>query len=200
MNGRNNKFYYTLNTMVDLFLLNLLWVVASLPLITFFPATAALFGVVRKRILKKETEGIFKSFIKMLKENFKQSFILSIIWSVLGIFLLMDYRLIHPGDSVVQLILFIILIIGILLFSMSSIYLFPIMVHFELSWKYVIRNAFFISLMNPVRTVLLMLIVGLGITILYFYPVTIFIICSFIAYAVYYHCHMFFNKLSNLMK
>ncbi|PGY15938.1 hypothetical protein COE25_01285 [Bacillus sp. AFS031507] len=195
MNGLNNRLFNTFNTVVDLFLLNLLWVITSLPLITFFPATAAMFGVIRKRILQKETEGIWKGFFKIFKENFKQSFILSIFWGILALFLFFDYRLIHPGVSVVQLIFYIILIIGILLFSAISIYLFPIMVHFELSWNNVIRNAFFFSLMNPVLTILLLIIVGAGTSLFYFYPVTIFIIGSFSAYAVYYLCQIWFNQL-----
>ncbi|MBT2734639.1 YesL family protein [Bacillus sp. ISL-7] len=195
MNALNNRLYTTLNTIVDLFLLNLLWVMTMLPLITFFPATVAMFGVVRKRILQKETEGIVKSFFKIFKENFKQSFILSIFWSVLALFLFLDYRLIQPGDSVVQLLLYIVLIIGILLFSSISIYLFPIMAHFELSWKHVIRNAFLFSLMNPVLTILLLIIVGAGTALFYFYPAVIFIIGSYTAYAVYYLCQLWFNQL-----
>ena len=198
MNGLNNRLFNTLNTMVDLFLLNLLWVITSLPLITFFPATAAMFGVVRKRILQQETESIFKSFLKIFKGNFKQSFIISIIWSVLACFLYFDYRLIDPSSSVGHLILYIILVIGILLFSSISIYLFPIMVHFELSFKHVIRNAFLFSLMNPVLTILLLIIVGAGTALFYFYPATIFIIGSLAAYAVYYLCQLWFNQLLNM--
>ncbi|MGM7724807.1 YesL family protein [Metabacillus sp. Hm71] len=198
MNSLNNRLYSALNTIVDLFLLNLLWVIASLPLVTFFPATAAMSGVVRNRILQKETDDILKSFLKMFKENFKQSLIISIFWILLAVFLFLDYRLIYPGTSVVQLILSIILAIGILLFSSTSIYLFPIMVHFELSWKHVIRNAFLFSLMNPVLTVLLLIIVGAGIALFYFYPVTILFIGSFTAYTIYYLCQMWFNQLLNM--
>jgi uncharacterized membrane protein YesL len=198
MNGLNNRLFHTINTFVDLFLLNLLWVFASIPLITFFPATAAMFGVIRRRILHKETEGIFKSFYAMFKENFKQSFVISIFWTLLAVFLYFDYRYINPDLSVVQFILYIILIIGILLFSSITIYLFPIMVHFELSWKFVIRNAFFFSLMNPVLTILLLIIVGAGTTLFYYYPVTILFSGSFAAYVIYYICQMWFNQVLNM--
>ncbi|WP_223589385.1 YesL family protein [Neobacillus bataviensis] len=198
MNILNNRLYSALNTIVDLFLLNLLWVLTMLPLVTFFPATAALFGVVRRRILHKETGGIFKSFFQIFKENIKQSFVISIIWSALALFLFFDYRIIDPSHSVGQLILYIILVIVILLFSSISIYLFPIMVHFELSWKHVIRNAFLFSLMNPVLTILLLIIVGSSTALFYFYPATIFIIGSYAAYAVYYLCQIWFNQLLTL--
>lgn len=198
MNSLNNRLYSVLNTIVDLFLLNLLWVLTMLPLITFFPATTALFGVIRRRILHKETEGIFKDFFQMFKANFRQSFVISIIWSALALFLYFDYRIIDPSGSVGQLILYIILGIGILLFSSISIYLFPIMVHFELSWKHVIRNALLFSLMNPVLTILLLIIVGAGTALFYFYPATIFIIASYVAYAVYYLCQIWFNQLLHM--
>jgi uncharacterized membrane protein YesL len=196
----NSGLFQTLNAVVDLFLLNFLWFITSLPLITFFPATAALFGVVRKRIIQNETDGMFKNFFAMFKENFKQSSILSALWTVIGIFLLFDYRLIQPEASIFHLVLYIILVIGILLFCSITIYLFPIMVHFELNWKLIIRNAFFFSLMNPVLTILLLVIVGVCFTLIYHYPITILFLGSFTAYAVYYLCQIWFNQVLDLKK
>ncbi|MEW9052121.1 MAG: DUF624 domain-containing protein [Neobacillus sp.] len=195
MNMFNNRLFSSLNTIVDLFLLNLLWVLSMFPLITFFPATAALFGVVRKRILHKETDGIFKSFFQLFKENFKQSFGISVLWTVVGLFLYFDYQLIDPSSSAVQLIVYIVLILAILLFSSVSMYLFPIIVHFELGWKYVIRNAFLFSLMNPVLTILLLLILGACIAIIQLYPAAIFLIGSPSAYIIYHLCQRWFNQV-----
>jgi uncharacterized membrane protein YesL len=200
MNDLNNRLFSNLNTIVDLFLLNLLWVIASLPLITFFPATAAMFGVVRKRILKKESEGIFKSFFKMFKENSKPSFIISILWSVFAVFLFFDYVYIHPETSVFQLILYVVWVIGLVLFSAISIYIFPIMVHFDLSWKIVIRNAFFFSLMNPVITILILIVGGIGVVLLYIYPASIFIIGTPLATVVYHLSQIAFNQALNIKK
>lgn len=190
-----NRLLNTLNTIVDYFLLNLLWVIVSIPLFTFFPATAAMFGVVRKRRLQKDSEGIVKDFFTMFKENFKQSLVLSIIWSLLAVFLYFDYLFINPKNSLLELILYIVLMIGLVLFIAISIYLFPTMVHFELSWKLVIRNAFFFSLMNPLLTVFLLVIVAIGVAILYTYPASMFIVGSPVAYIIYYLCQIFFNQV-----
>lgn len=189
----NNKLLNTINVMVDYFILNLLWVIASIPLITIFPATAAMFGVIRKRHLQKETNGIFIDFFSMFKENFKQSFVISIIWTIMAVFLYFDYLLLNQQQSFVSLILFIVLIIGIVLFSANTIYLFPIMVHFELTWKLVIRNAFFFSLMNPVLTVILLLNMAFGIVCFYGFPASVFIVTSPLAYIIYYLCQNSFN-------
>jgi uncharacterized membrane protein YesL len=190
-----NRLLNTLTTIVDYFLLNVLWVLTSIPLFTFFPATAAMFGVIRKRQLHKDSQGIIKDFFTMFKENFKQSLVISIYWSLVAIFLYVDYMVIHPDNSIIHLILYIVLIIGFVLFCSISIYLFPTMVHFELSWKIVIRNAFFFSLMNPILTIILLLIVAIGVAIIYMYPAMIFIVGSPLAYMIYYMSQVFFNQV-----
>jgi uncharacterized membrane protein YesL len=190
-----NRLFNTLTTIVDYFILNLLWVLTSIPLFTFFPATAAMFGVIRKRQLQKDSQGVIKDFFTLFKENFKQSLVISIYWGIVAIFLYFDYMVIHPDNSIIHLILYIVLIIGFVLFCSISIYLFPTMVHFELSWKIVIRNAFFFSLMNPILTIILLLIAAIGLAIIYTYPAMIFIVGSPLAYMIYYMSQIFFNQV-----
>jgi uncharacterized membrane protein YesL len=190
-----NRLFNTLTTIVDYFILNLLWVLTSIPLFTFFPATAAMFGVIRKRQLQKDSQGIIKDFFTMFNENFKQSLVISIYWGLVATFLYFDYIVIHPNSSIIHLILYIVLIIGVVLFCSISIYLFPTMVHFELSWKVVIRNAFFFSLMNPILTIILLLIAAIGLAIIYTYPAMIFIVGSPLAYMIYYMSQIFFNQV-----
>jgi uncharacterized membrane protein YesL len=154
-----------------------------------------MFGVIRKRQLHKDSQGIIKDFFVMFKENFKQSLVISIYWGLVAIFLYVDYMVIHPDNSIFQLILYIVFIIGFLLFCSISIYLFPTMVHFELNWKQVIRNAFFFSIMNPILTIILLLIVAIGVAIIYMYPAMIFIVGSPLAYMIYYMSQVFFNQV-----
>ncbi|WP_168733994.1 hypothetical protein [Metabacillus sediminilitoris] len=52
--------------------------------------------------------------------------------------------------------------------------------------------------MNLVLPVLLLIIIGAGIALFYFYPVTILFIGSFTAYTIYYICQMWFNQLLNM--
>lgn len=200
MDNLFNRLYTTMNTIVDLLFLNLLWVIVSFPLFTFFPATAAMFGVVRKRVLQKDTEGIFKTFFKLFKENFKKSFILSILWSILALFLFYDFFLIQPEASIFQLILFIVWAIAFVIFSAASLYIFPVMVHFELSLKQVIKNAFFFSLMNPVVTMLMIISGAMGVFLFYKYPVFVFFITTLLATVIYQLAQGVFNQAINMKK
>ena len=54
MNILDTRVYRWLETATDFFLLNLMWLVACLPAVTIFPSTAAMFGVVRDWVRRKE--------------------------------------------------------------------------------------------------------------------------------------------------
>jgi uncharacterized membrane protein YesL len=43
----DTRVYRWMETAMDFFLLNLMWLAVRLPVVTIFPSTAALFGVVR---------------------------------------------------------------------------------------------------------------------------------------------------------
>jgi hypothetical protein len=73
----DGKFYTILLFISNFFLLNLLWLVMCLPIITIFPATAAMYGVVRQWIIHKDP-SIFRPFFHYFKENFKQSILIEI--------------------------------------------------------------------------------------------------------------------------
>ncbi|WP_365941413.1 YesL family protein [uncultured Clostridium sp.] len=65
-----------MNRIADLFILNILWIFCSLPIVTIGAATTALYSI-NLKILNKEEESLIKTFFKAFKENFKKS---TIIW------------------------------------------------------------------------------------------------------------------------
>lgn len=54
--------YRTLESFSNLVILNLLWILMCLPIITIFPATIAMFGVIRQWIIKDDDRGLTRSF------------------------------------------------------------------------------------------------------------------------------------------
>src|SRR3712207_6368420 len=79
-----------LEKIFDLMILNLLWILTSLPLFTIGAASSALYSVTL-RMSKNEEGSAFKSYRKAFKENFRAStllwtcFVLVIGWLVLMI-------------------------------------------------------------------------------------------------------------------
>ncbi|WP_066190977.1 MULTISPECIES: YesL family protein [Gracilibacillus] len=191
----DNKFYGYLEIFANYFLLNILWVLACLPIITFFPATSAMYSVIRCWKLKDDT-GVFVLFIKYFKENFKQSFSIGIIWFVITIILYVDFLFMRQSEF--SSFLFIPLLIIGLLFAFTSIYVFPIISHYNISTKTIIKSSFFISMTYFPMTILNLILLALIAAALYYYPITSLILFSFAAFVNFSICHIVFTKNSKL--
>jgi uncharacterized membrane protein YesL len=186
--------YKFLDRFTDLFFLNILWIIFSLPLITIFPATSALFGVVRRWVEGKDVK-VASSFISLFRENFKQSFLISIIWIPVTIILISNFNLVTSMPNEWRVVFIPLLGIFTILLSATTIYLFPCIVHFDINLKGVIRNAFYLSITNLGKTLLCMLIVTLAVSITYLFSFALLFIFSVAAYIIYYLCNKSFLRL-----
>ncbi len=90
MNIMDTRAYQWLETATDFFLLNVLWLLACVPVVTVFPSTAAMFGVVRDWTRGKET-GIFGAFVLRFRQNLRQSLAVGMLWTLLGGVLFLDF-------------------------------------------------------------------------------------------------------------
>ncbi|WP_062105439.1 YesL family protein [Bacillus niameyensis] len=199
MNILNSRLYTILETVSFFFLLNILWFVMCLPIITIFPATAAMFGVIRQYVIKKDS-AVFLPFFRFFKENFKQSFLLGILVSIFGYILYIDFMLIGTLGKVMQNLLlaslFLIASIGLL----TSIYIFPMMVHYKLTLWRVVKNSFFFAIKYFPSTLLSIILLVLMFVFLNYLPVTFLLIFSFVAYLVFMICYSRFYKEEEVIK
>jgi uncharacterized membrane protein YesL len=197
MNILNSRFYQYIEKLVDLFLLNLIWLLMCIPVITIFPATVSMYGVIRKWVMGKETNGIFRTFFSLFRECFLQSFGISVLWAALGFFIYLDFRIVHLESSLIYLLLLGILGLLFLFFLSITVYLFPIMAHFDTKWKSVIKNSLTMTIVYPLSTILLVSIFLISLYLVYLLPLFIFIIGSVTAYFSYTICHRLFLGMKN---
>src|SRR5918992_3955912 len=139
------RVYRWLKTATDFFLLNLMWLVACLPVVTIFPATAAMFGVVRDWVREKEG-SLMRAFITRFRENLGQSLLVGAIWTVFGVALFLDFLVANQLSYWAEIVLKSLLVLVSTLYAFGSVYLFPAMVHYEADWKTVIKNSVLISI------------------------------------------------------
>src|SRR4028118_1174742 len=78
MNIMDTRAYQWLETATDFFLLNVLWLLACVPVVTVFPSTAAMFGVARAWTRGKET-GVFGAFVLRLRLNLRQRLVVGAV-------------------------------------------------------------------------------------------------------------------------
>lgn len=180
----DSRLYWLVSRASNLFLLNLLWLVSCLPLVTVPPATAALFGVVREWRRDRDAP-FYVPFFYHFKESFWQSLGLGLLWLLLGGALLSNFLLLGRMPSALQLPALLLLALWTLLYLCTSVALFPVMVAYRLGLWEVVRGAAVISLSQFGLTALCLLVIALSVTLFLLQPATLLVSGSLTAHLVY---------------
>lgn len=138
----DGKFYEAISKLVDLVILNIIFLITCIPIVTIGAAVTALYGVTKK--MAKKREGyIVRTFFKIFFENFKQSTLMWIILCAIGIIPVMDLYIINNmpqgiGANVLRgfAILAILLVLYVFLYAMA------LQSTFENNIKNTMKNAF----------------------------------------------------------
>jgi uncharacterized membrane protein YesL len=153
--GFMGSFNKLLEWISRLALLNILWIsftLLGLVIFGFFPATVAMFAVVRKWMLGNEEMSIFKTFWNAYKREFLKSNLLGIIIVAIGLILYIDYQFILNSSNRFVSILYVPFFIITLIVISMLFYIIPIFVHYDMKISQVIKNSFFVMIMNPLST------------------------------------------------
>ncbi len=191
-----DRIYRALEVFTDLVYLNLLWIVTSVPVVTIAPSTAAMFGVVRGWIRGKDAP-MTREFFSLFKENFGQSLAVGLVWSVLGAVLAADFLLVGQMESF-RRPLYVIFFAFALLYVSATVYLFPVIVNYELDWKAVIRNSLLFSVARPLTTLQCLLTLAVALFVVVSLWITLFVAASATAYAIYFLCDRSFRNVESL--
>ncbi|MFS0636799.1 DUF624 domain-containing protein [Mesobacillus foraminis] len=192
-----SNFYIVLELISNFFLLNLLWLIMCLPVVTIFPSTAAMFGVVREWVLKKDS-SVFTSYFRCFKENFKQSFLLGILLSIVLGLLYANFTLISHLTANGKMLLISVLFLTGILATFSTLFLFPVMVHYQLNWIGILKNSFLLSIIYLPFTLLVLGIFILMIAAFLWQPVTFLLLFSVGAYFIFFICNKAFLKIEQV--
>ena len=196
MSVLDSRFLRWLEIFSNFLFLDLLWLLACLPVVTIYPATAAMFGVVRDWVRKKEG-SLLQTFLSRFKENFRQSFMIGIVWTIFGVALLLDFYLVNQAPSGLRIVLGSLLFLVALLYVFTSLFLFPLMVHYDASLLVVVKNSLLLSIGQLSTTVQCLLVVAAMAGIAVFAPLSLLITGSLTAYVVYRLCDRAFRRVES---
>ena len=187
----DNKFFTTVNKIVDLLWLSFLWSLFSLPMmfilgvflfeydqvglmilfllpvsvITVGPASAALYYAVVKSV-RRERSYATKCFFHAFKQNFKYGALSALIFGAAIAMLIVDYLWATYSDSIDPNIAGLMrgAFIGIAIFVLFAlVWVNPLLSRFELKLKDLIKNALILAIKNVFRTLIMAAFwVGLG--------------------------------------
>ncbi|GAB2551969.1 DUF624 domain-containing protein [Gracilibacillus alcaliphilus] len=163
----------------------LLTIIVLAPFI-FFPATAALFGVIRKMVMKQEVP-LLRSFFTYYKENYLRSLLgggmIILLWGVL-----LYYYLLLGTTNMFFTILFLLVAVSLFVFTL---HFFSITVHMEIKLIATWKSAFFLTIGAPLFTIgigavgLLIIYISLYV-FTFFIPFFMMSILAYLALSVYY--------------
>lgn len=122
---------------------------------TFFPATSAMFAIVRKFVQGVDDSPVFRTFFKGFKENYLKSMIAGIIFVVSCFMIYINYNfyLGQKGTWQVLSVLFLVLTIIVVI---TLFYFFCFVVHIDAKFFRLIKNALLMTIGNPIGSIVIL--------------------------------------------
>ncbi len=177
------------------------WALGILAPVTLFPATSAMFTVARKWVMGEPDVKIIRTFFKGYKENYKQSLVGGLFYTLLFVVMYVDITVYMVQFRNMQLFGILMLILMILLF-VSLFNFFSMVTHYHMKIGGILKNAILLTLLRPFRVFSTLLGAIAVIYICFTYmPVLIVIFAgSVIAWFAFFNFYATFTKMQEQAK
>ena len=190
-----------LSTIADLIIPNLLFVICSLPIITFGAAYSAKYYVAMK-IIKGEDSGVIVPFFKAFARNFKQSTVVWFIMIIAIALIFVDWRWIsYNGWANTSLIYKIGIIVFSVIVALMTMAIFPTIARYEMKTTELFKAALIFVIIKFIPMILILaLIVGSFVACLWYaqwFPLVYVFTSTTITYFL---CLVFVKQFDKLEK
>ena len=150
----DNPVWRFIGKLWDVLVVNILWIICSIPVVTAGASTTAMYYVTLK--LARDEDGYtIRSFFKSFKENFKQATAIRLIFLLTGMLLAFDvyYFIKMAAPSSLRTIMISVFVAMIFIWSAMFTYVFPLQARFYNPVKRTIFNSFFMSIRHMFHTI-----------------------------------------------
>jgi uncharacterized membrane protein YesL len=156
----DSALFSIVESLINMMLLNMLYLLFCIPIVTIGPATAALHYVTLKYVSKEE-ERVWAPFIHSFKQNLKQGMIIGVIATGIGAFLAFDLYVLYPqamNGSWPYMVLFLMVVLASIIYLMIMAYVYPLLARYDNSLKQMLRTALVLSIRHLPATACLAVI------------------------------------------
>ncbi|MCR5737127.1 MAG: YesL family protein [Eubacterium sp.] len=155
----DSKFWSVVGVIGDIIMINILYLLSCIPVITIGAATSALYSVMRKQA-KKETGYMVRDYLKAMKENFKKSTVIWLIFLVLFGLIYGDLIIVKGtmNDSKAQSMALGFFLVSFLLALAICIYALVLQSGYENTVKNTLKNATILMLAQLPWTAVILLV------------------------------------------
>ena len=153
-----NPFIQFLVRVGDLMILNLLFLVCALPVVTLGASLTALHRVTQNMLFEQE-EPLIKAFFRAFRQNFKQSTLVWLVELVVIVSLVCDVLLVmaYFNGGLAKAMYILVAVLAILVAGVFS-YLMPLIARYENGTRQQVNNAVVLAIIKLPKTLLLMLL------------------------------------------
>lgn len=161
----DNPVFKFLSTLVDLTLLNVMFIISCLPIFTIGTALTSMHYVM---ITGWDTQNahLIKKYTKSFKQNFKQSTVLWLVMLVIGAVIgatgWMVYQQSKVDDSTIFMIMVIIFAIICIVYLCIFTYVWPVLAKFDNTTSATVKNALLLAMSHLPSTLVVWLIFGIA--------------------------------------
>lgn len=156
----SSKLYSVLEWIMRIAYINLLWfgsVLLGLIVFGFYPASVAMYTVIRNLNVKNTDFNIFKTFITTYKKEFFKSNAIGFILLLIGYVLYLDLIWLRDIQGLLFYVMQVALVFVGLVYIITLLYIIPTYVHFNLKFSEYFKHALLIGLFSPLMTILMVI-------------------------------------------
>ncbi len=163
----NSALQRFMGSLADFILLNFLFMISCIPIVTIGPALNAMYSILISEA-RHEHVPFFKTYRIKFKENISRSLILSIIMLITGVILSVNLFFWMQFKSIIFTIIFVIIVLIMIIYISVFPYVFALNARYDESVGVTLKNALYISMAYISKTMLIHVITALIASILYF--------------------------------
>ena len=152
----DSKFSQIMSRVFDLMMLNIIFLIMCIPIVTIGANFTAMYYVTLKMIKNEETY-IFRTYWKSFRENFKQATAVWLIMLAILIVLILDLLLVMNMSGAITYLRFVFLVL-IFFEAMVLSYIFPVLSRFDNTVKNTIKNSMLMAIRHLPWTIMILLV------------------------------------------
>ncbi|ENH97735.1 hypothetical protein J416_04196 [Gracilibacillus halophilus YIM-C55.5] len=178
---------------------NILWMaftIVGLGIFGLFPATVTMFTFIRKWLMGESDVPIFRQFWSTYKNEFLRSNMIGLVFYFFGLTILLNLQFMRMNEGSYSILIQLPLYMFIFIVIMTLIYVIPCYVHYDVRFRDIWKNAFFIMLIHPLHNAAMIIGCATLLYVMWLIPGSLFFFAgSAVAYIIMGTCYHAFQKV-----
>lgn len=156
--GEDGKIFNFMSRLGDMFILNIIYLISCIPVITIGAATTALYYNTLKMAENRESY-VWKDYLKSFRQNFRQATIIWMILLLAGFVLAADFLVMggYSNQAVASVTAIVVIVLGVFLVLMG-VYVFPVLARFENKVINIMKYALLMAIRHLFSTIVILII------------------------------------------